>query len=694
MIRSFAAAALTLAACGLAVAPAAGATEATEPAAASALPLATDVAALEGQLRSVSPAVLRDGDALTASVTARNGGTDPLEGVQVVVSLTDAPLESTDALATFLDDPAVVATTEVVRAPEVVEDPDAADPDATDQDATDDSTDDTTAADGAADTDPLPGATIEPGAATILTAEADAEALDLPADEWGVYGVAVTLETPDGEVVVSAGAVTWADAEVPGVDVAVLAVAQGSPLEVSSSLADTDLDGVAIAVDPTQLTNAMVFDNGLLTREVLRLPAGDPDVTSLAHGDGAALYEFAAQRPSGASVLPLSAMPLLAPMPVADTSSVTLASEAGALAALAGPGTVGLDSLESTVNAVDGASAPLIVPDRVLTEIVSTAAADPAVPGVLLAASALGQSQVIVSVGSEGAITPRTSRLVETLLDAPWVTPSTIADLATSADPAPAELPATAGTDGDLAAEDVTALVDALADLTTFSSTVERPADALDAWGAGLVAGVTTEARTASALREGSFNTALAGAQATLGAVTIAEGSDLNLLADSGDVPITVMNALDRDVTVTVNMDSNSPNLIVESSPTITVGAGLEATALVPVSAVSTANVTVVVGVESPGGDLLSPLQTFDIRVRADWGTAGAAVFTVLLVLLMAAGVIRTIRRGRKDTRLGPSEVPLVAPETEPDGDDLTVADAAADDASASPDQGEDTRRE
>ena len=50
--------------------------------------------------------------------------------------------------------------------------------------------------------------------------------------------------------------------------------------------------------------------------------------------------------------------------------------------------------------------------------------------------------------------------------------------------------------------------------------------------------------------------------------------------------------------------------------------------------------------------------QTLKVRVRADWGNAVTAVFTVGLVVLLIAGIIRTIRRGRRSTRMAPVAPP------------------------------------
>ncbi len=43
------------------------------------------------------------------------------------------------------------------------------------------------------------------------------------------------------------------------------------------------------------------------------------------------------------------------------------------------------------------------------------------------------------------------------------------------------------------------------------------------------------------------------------------------------------------------------------------------------------------------------------VRVRAQWGNAATGVFTAALAVLLIAGIVRTARRGRKDTRMRPA---------------------------------------
>ncbi|WP_296666919.1 DUF6049 family protein, partial [Demequina sp.] len=180
------------------------------------------------------------------------------------------------------------------------------------------------------------------------------------------------------------------------------------------------------------------------------------------------------------------------------------------------------------------------------------------------------------------------------------------------------------------------------------------PAAILDPAGDELLAPLGTVLRGDAAARQARVDEAVAATDATLGALTIAAGSDVNLIASRGAVPVTVRNDLDVDATVTVAMTSFSPNLQVRETPTVTVAAGTAESVLVEVEAVSSANVTASIVLRNPDGVALGSPTLMSVRVRADWGNAVTAFFTAGLVLLLVMGVVRTVRRGRKETRTGP----------------------------------------
>jgi len=150
-------------------------------------------------------------------------------------------------------------------------------------------------------------------------------------------------------------------------------------------------------------------------------------------------------------------------------------------------------------------------------------------------------------------------------------------------------------------------------------------------------------------------------AESVITSVVVTSGNTLNLVSSSGDVPLTVQNNLDVAVTVRVSMTSRSPALVTKAQPTATVEAGAEATVLVPVTAVSNGDVNVTVALRNEEGQTVAVAQTLRIKVRAQWGNAATGVFTAGLVVLLIGGIVRTARRGRKDTRVLPADSTSVA---------------------------------
>ena len=138
----------------------------------------------------------------------------------------------------------------------------------------------------------------------------------------------------------------------------------------------------------------------------------------------------------------------------------------------------------------------------------------------------------------------------------------------------------------------------------------------------------------------------------------VAEGSDVNLIAASGNVPVTLHNDLTSRSTVTVVMKSIVAQPRGAGPARVTIPAGGDVTAHVAVTGVKSANVTATVALENASGDVVAAPQVLRVRVRADWGNAVTAVFTVGLALLLVAGIIRTIRRGRRSSRMAPVAPP------------------------------------
>src|SRR5690606_40501655 len=108
-------------------------------------------------------------------------------------------------------------------------------------------------------------------------------------------------------------------------------------------------------------------------------------------------------------------------------------------------------------------------------------------------------------------------------------------------------------------------------------------------------------------------------------------------------------------VNVRVAMTSRSPILRSKDIPLAHVEAGADATVTVPVEAISSGDASVSVALRTEEGSTVAVAETLKVRVRAAWGSAATGVVTAGLVVLLLAGIWRTVKRGRRDTRVVPT---------------------------------------
>lgn len=137
---------------------------------------------------------------------------------------------------------------------------------------------------------------------------------------------------------------------------------------------------------------------------------------------------------------------------------------------------------------------------------------------------------------------------------------------------------------------------------------------------------------------------------ATLGAVSIPPSSTIQLLTANADLPIAVRNDLPWPVTVQLLVSPTDPRLEVKPMEATVVQANSTTRVKVPVSArVGSGEVDLRLSLYSPTGVQIQGDQLLRVAVRADWETIGLIIFGGLAVLLIALGVIRTVRRKRRE---------------------------------------------
>ncbi|MDR0945795.1 MAG: DUF6049 family protein, partial [Bifidobacteriaceae bacterium] len=136
---------------------------------------------------------------------------------------------------------------------------------------------------------------------------------------------------------------------------------------------------------------------------------------------------------------------------------------------------------------------------------------------------------------------------------------------------------------------------------------------------------------------------------ATLGQVKIVKGSEVNLIAEAGQVPVVVRNTSAQAVTVQVAFDVADPVIRARKSARIHVAAGEQATAMVPIRAIANGTVQVKATLVNAHGAAVSGATSFAVRVHAEWENIGTLIFAVLVVLLFGFGLVRSIRRRRRE---------------------------------------------
>ncbi|MHB1288065.1 DUF6049 family protein [Georgenia sp.] len=423
-------------------------------------------------------------------------------------------------------------------------------------------------------------------------------------------------------------------------------------------------------------------------REILVLPWADADVSALAHAGRTELLTDALDR----------AAPLATELGVradvawpvsADQESVAAATATGAAAVV-----LPAAALTPTTGLTYTASARATVPleDGTTQAVLTDEYASASLAGRLLPRVASGSDELVdldplttrqfllaqtAVIARERPSDPRPlvlalprdfdgdatdlGEVLAALAAAPWVEPTTLSGVLDLEAPALSrtELPTAADAVGELDGAVLRAAASAQAQARVVASITPDPQGLLDAAETALAPVLSVAWRADPGGRAGLVEHVGAQLAAIGDAVTALPSSTLNLINASAQIPIHVRNDLGVDVVVQVVLEPFDPRLQVPESVTVTVPAGAEATAQVPVRAVGSGDVPVDVLLRTPDGEPLGAVTELHVRARPDWENVGTAVLAGALAVLLVAGIVRTVRRG---PRMDPNE-PVPVPE-------------------------------
>jgi hypothetical protein len=131
--------------------------------------------------------------------------------------------------------------------------------------------------------------------------------------------------------------------------------------------------------------------------------------------------------------------------------------------------------------------------------------------------------------------------------------------------------------------------------------------------------------------------------------VRIVKSSTINLWADRASLPVTIANDLNQPITVFVTVRPLSPLIRVEDSwVEVTVAPRSQAKASVPVQSLSNGTVALEISLHSSSGLRVDSPTYVTTTVQAGWETPVTYALGAVVLLVFAAGVVRTIVRRRR----------------------------------------------
>ena len=131
--------------------------------------------------------------------------------------------------------------------------------------------------------------------------------------------------------------------------------------------------------------------------------------------------------------------------------------------------------------------------------------------------------------------------------------------------------------------------------------------------------------------------------------VSIVKSSKITLWADRGSLPVVVENLLDQPVTVYVTVRPLTPLIRVEDTFfQVVVEPNSQRNARVPVQSISNGNVELEISLHGSTSRQIGSTTYVRTVVQAGWETPFTITVAILVVLVFAAGVVRTIVRLRR----------------------------------------------
>lgn len=140
---------------------------------------------------------------------------------------------------------------------------------------------------------------------------------------------------------------------------------------------------------------------------------------------------------------------------------------------------------------------------------------------------------------------------------------------------------------------------------------------------------------------------------AVLNGVSVVSSSTINVLASEASLPFTIDNALNTPINVRVTVAPSNGRIVVGSAVDAEIAAKSRQTVRVPVKArIGSGNVALAVSLSASNGMPVGTPTVIQANVQADWEGWGAAIIALLAAGLFGFGIVRQVRRVRRNRAL------------------------------------------
>ncbi|HLS15499.1 MAG TPA: DUF6049 family protein [Beutenbergiaceae bacterium] len=415
------------------------------------------------------------------------------------------------------------------------------------------------------------------------------------------------------------------------------------------------------------------FAAGARGRDIIQLDYADTDLSALAHAQDLTMLRVGSER--GQTLLTDAGISVLD-----DVRWPAGRIDGQSLSALAGEDTQAVVLSETTLPAdpalstsapartevdTDSGALDTVVWDADLSELLAGQSADSEDRESLLTRQlVLAETALLVRDGGEEArgllaALPRDATAaglaghLDQLAQAPWLELTNLRGLLGRADSGDVRIPPpqTLTDSRRLSPE---ALNDMEADhetISTFAGIVSEPDVLLDGFQPALLTSLGHAWVTDPAGREELANASAGNVEELADSIQVELGSTPNLIARTGELPITVESALPMPAEVVVSLEPHDPRLRAPEEVEAALEPQTLTTVQVPIQGVANGNVDVTAEVRDTAGARVSEGAQFAVRVRADWEDIGTVIVVSLLAVAFVVGLARTIRSGRRGNK-------------------------------------------